>query len=267
MNRREAIGLGVAALAAQGVRSLLIAQEPAHKVSLDAYSRTLHWLRMPGEIAEACHEIGNTTMDLTVRTYPGHVDPAKVTTELPPFVKGLREHGVTVSCMAAEITDAQTPRVEALLDTASANGIHHTWWRGLTVDPSQTYPEQLESLKPRVAGLAKLCEKYDVKAMYHPMGGFSSAFFDILELCRMFDPRYISIQYDTGNFQQTSQAVLASQLRIGAPYIGGFVWKDFAFEEPAPGEPAQPPRPYGSSGPDAERCTNRRGPRRRYGKR
>jgi sugar phosphate isomerase/epimerase len=244
MNRREAIGLGAAAFAAGALRPLLAAQTPAGKIHLDAYSRTLHWLRTPAEVAEACHEIGNTTIDLTVRTYPGHVDPAKVATDLPPFVKGLRDNGVTVSCMAAEIADANTPNVAAMLETASANGIHHTWWRGLTVDPKLAYPQQLESLKPRVAGLSALCEKYGVKAMYHPGGGFSGAFFDILELCRMFDPRFISIQYDTGNLQQFSQTILASQLRIGGPYIGGFVWKDFVIEKAAPGEPPPAAAPY-----------------------
>jgi hypothetical protein len=68
------------------------------------------------------------------------------------------------------------------------------------------YPKQIETLKPRVAGLARLNEKYGMKAMYHPGGG---AFVDLLDLVRNFDPRYISIQYDTGNFQQTNQQVLA----------------------------------------------------------
>src|SRR5215469_4589122 len=236
LNRREALWMGAATTAGCALASRASAQSaPAKKLKLDAYSRTLHSLRKPEEVAQACHEIGNTTIDLTVRVYPGHVDPERVRTDLPPFVKTLRENGIVVTTMAAEITDANTPNVEATLDTASSLGIHHHWWRGFTVDPSAPYPKQIESLKPRVAGLAKLNEKYGMKAMYHPGGGgFSGAFVDLLDLVRNFDPRHISIQYDTGNFQQTNQQVLAQQIRIGGPYIGGFVFKDFVFEKSTP---------------------------------
>jgi sugar phosphate isomerase/epimerase len=235
LNRREALRMGAAA-AGYALASPAWAQSaPPKELNLDAYSRTLHWLRKPEELAQACHEIGNTTIDLTVRVYPGHVDPERVKTDLPPFVKTLRENGIVVTTMAAEITDANTPHVEAMLDTAASLGIHHHWWRGFTVDSSLPYSKQIESLKPRVAGLALLNEKYGMKAMYHPGGGFSGAFVDLLDLVRNFDPRYISIQYDTGNFQQTNQQVLAQQIRIGGPYIGGFVFKDFVFEKSASG--------------------------------
>src|SRR5213083_2596707 len=108
MNRREVLGLAAATVAgtafgksafaqvaARGAAPVTVAQTP--KVKLDAYSRTLHWLRTPEEVAQACHEVGNTTIDLTVRPYPGHVDPVKVRADLPPFVNGLKRNGITVS--------------------------------------------------------------------------------------------------------------------------------------------------------------------------
>ena len=232
MNRRTFLQWGAATLAAGTVRQLT----PARKLHLDAYSRTLHWLRTPQEVAAACHEIGNTTIDLTVRVYPGHVAPEKVKTDLPPFVNGLKREGITVTCMAAEITDADTTHAEAMLDTASSLGIHHHWWRGFTIDASKPYMQQLDAFKPRVAGLVKLEEKYGMKAMYHPGGGFSGAFFDLLYVLKDFDPRYVSVQYDTGNLLQTNQQNLVTQLRMGAPYIGGFVFKDAVVEPNSPGE-------------------------------
>lgn len=260
MNRRTLLQLGAAGALAGGATSAA-GQSPApHKLRLDAYSRTLHWLRTPGEVAEACHQIGATTIDLTVRTYPGHVDPARVRTDLPPFVEGLRRGGITVTCMAAEITDASTPHVEAMLETAASLGIRHHWWRGFAYDPSQPYAPQLEAFKPRVAGLAKLNEKYGMKALYHPGGGFSGAFFDLLEVLKGFDPRYVAIQYDTGNLGQISPQNLVTQLKLGAPYIGGFVFKDFVVEkgvgQPRPpaafpadmARPASPPPPAPRAG-------------------
>jgi sugar phosphate isomerase/epimerase len=232
MTRRELLAAGAAA----ATLPRLFAQQPARKLKLDAYSRTMHWLRKPEEVAQFCHEIGNTTIDLTVRVYPGHVEPSKVKADLPPFVKTLRDNGITVTCMAAEITDANTPYVEDMIGTASSLGIHHHWWRGLTPDTKLPYKEQIESLKPQVAGLAKLNEKYGMKAMYHPTGPFGGGFIDLLDLVRNFDPRYISIHYDTGNFQQINQRVMTSHMRIAAPWIGGFVFKDYVYEKAAPGE-------------------------------
>ena len=98
MNRRELLQLGAAAVAATTLPKIALAQTapaqaavatPTKKIRIDAYSRTLHWLRKPEEVAEACHQIGNTTIDLTVRNLPGHVQPDKVKTDLPIWVKAL----------------------------------------------------------------------------------------------------------------------------------------------------------------------------------
>ena len=242
MDRRTLLQRAAAILATSTFAKWNFAQNttgavtPPRKLHLDAYSRTLHWLRTPQEVAEACHQIGNTTIDLTVRVYPGHVAPEKVKTDLPPFVNELKRNGITVTCMAAEITDVDTPYVEAMLDTASSLGVHHHWWRGFTIDASKPYMQQLDAFKRRVAGLAKLEEKYGMKAMYHPGGGFSSAFFDLLYVLKDSDPRYVSVQYDTGNLLQTNQQNLVTQLRMGAPYIGGFVFKDAVIEPTPPGD-------------------------------
>ena len=107
MNRRELLQLGAATVAAAAFPEVALAQPagaqaapaaPAgRKIRIDAYSRTLHWLRTPQEVAEACHEIGNPTIDLTVRAYPGHVQPDKVKTDLPMWVKALKQNGVEVT--------------------------------------------------------------------------------------------------------------------------------------------------------------------------
>jgi sugar phosphate isomerase/epimerase len=247
MNRRELLRLGAATIGVTVLAKTAIAQNapavtaPPAKLKLDAYSRTLHWLRTPKEVAEACHEIGNTTIDLTVRTYPGHVQPEKVKTDLPPFVKALQSEGITVTCMAAEITDAKTPYVEDMLGTASSLGIRHHWWRGFAYTDDAPYQQQIDGFKLRSEKLAKLEEKYGTKAMYHPGGGFSAVYFDLLDMLRNFDPRFLSVQYDTGNLFQANQGNMAMQLRLGALYIGGFVFKDVEVDHGAPDAPVVPP--------------------------
>ncbi len=231
MNRREVLKLGAAGVAATSIVGKALGQtNSVWRNDLGAYSRTLHWLRSPEEIAQACHEIGNATIDLTVRPYPGHVLPENVARDLPPFVNALAQNGIRVTKIAMDVTDADTPYAEAMMDAASSVGVHHTWWRGLNFDPALTYAQQLDSLYPRVERFAALLEKYQFKACYHPGGTFTQ----LLDLCRPFDPRNIAISYDTGNFGQFTQSQLAMQIRMGGSYIGSVVFKDNVVEQLTP---------------------------------
>lgn len=248
MDRRHFLTLTGATLAATALPSAVRAQNTAApngssapgKLRLDAYSRTLHWLRTPAEVADACHQIGNTSIDLTVRPGSGHVDPAKVATDLPVFVKGLRAGGIDVSMIAPNITEAEDQYAEATLDAASSLGIHHYWWGTFRFDETQPYWPQLDALKPKVEKIAKLNEKYGMKGMAHPRDGAASvsgAFFDLLYVLKQFDPRWVSFQYDTHHLLQAYDSGWVEQLRLGTPYIGGFVWKDVIIE------PASSPNP------------------------
>ncbi|HTZ73373.1 MAG TPA: TIM barrel protein [Candidatus Aquilonibacter sp.] len=248
MDRRDFIGLTGAAIAAASLPRPTFAQGEANttatptpgKLRLDAYSRTLHWLRTPSEVAEACHQIGNTSIDLTVRPGSGHVDPAKVTTDLPIFVKGLRAGGIEVSMIAPNITEADDQYAEATLDAASSLGIHHYWWGTFRYEEGKPYWPQLDALKPKVDKIAKLNEKYGMKGMAHPRDGATSVsgvFFDLLYVLKDFDPRWVSFQYDTHHLLQAFDSGWVEQLRLGTPYIGGFVWKDVMIE------PASSPNP------------------------
>jgi len=241
MNRRELLQLGTAALGATGLAKDIFAQaeapaakvephpKPTGKFPLDVYSRSLQWLRTPQEVAKAVTEIGLHSVDLTVMPYPGHVDPAKVKTDLPLFVNGLKTGGITVSAITCPITDADSPNAEAILATASSLGIHYYSWGGFVYDETKPYQPQLDALKPRVSRLAKLNEKYSMKALYQPRAGagnVGAAFFDLLEVLRNFDPRFVSFRYDTGSLLQATPQTAVVQLRLGAAYIGGLALND-----------------------------------------
>ena len=276
MDRRDFLTMSGAAIAVASLPKSALAQSGAAsaapaKPRLDAYSRTLHWLRTPGEVADACHQIGNPSIDLTVRPGSGHVDPAKVTTDLPVFVKGLRAGGIEVSMIAPNITEAEDQYAEATLDAASSLGIHHYWWGTFRFDETQPYWPQLDALKPKVEKIAKLNEKYGMKGMAHPRDGAASvsgAFFDLLYVLKNFDPRWVSFQYDTHHLLQAFDSGWVQQLRLGTPYIGGFVWKDVMIEPASSPNPddewrAAHPRPAPAAGAGAEGFGGRGGGRGR----
>jgi len=234
MDRRELLRWVAAAVAAAALPNSAFGQAASsstRKFSLDVYSRSLQWLRTPQEVAKAVTEIGLHSLDLTVMPYPGHVDPAKVKTDLPQFAKGLKESGVAVSAITCPITDADSPNAEAILGTASSLGIRYYSWGGLRYDTSRPYPAQLDALKPRVAKLASLNEKYAMKALYQPLSGAGNVggvFFDLLDVLKNFDPRFVAFRYDTGTLLQSTPELQIMHLRLGARYIGGVALNDAA---------------------------------------
>jgi sugar phosphate isomerase/epimerase len=234
MRRREFLGR-TAAIAAAGLAARnAFAQGPAAKLRIDAYSRHLQWLRTADEVAEAVLEMGYEGLDITVRTYPGHVDPEKVATDLPPFVNTIRKHGIPVTTITTNITDADSPNVEAILKAASSLGITHYWWGTFRYEPGKPVMQQLDALKPRVAKLAALNKKYNMKAMYHTYSGdvmVGSALWDFLYVLRDFDPAQVSFHYDAGH--QTNAGgnnTFALSMRAAGPYVGGVSVKDSVME-------------------------------------
>src|SRR5918993_1348830 len=89
---------------------------PPRKLILDCYTRNLHWLRDHDQIAEAAIEMTCGGVQPTVQAYPGHIDPAKVATELPAFVKTMQKHGLRVKQIrGGNQTEATAPHVEAIV--------------------------------------------------------------------------------------------------------------------------------------------------------
>jgi sugar phosphate isomerase/epimerase len=235
---------------------------PTRKLKVDTYSRHLQWLRTADEVAEAAIEMAFAGVDLTVRPYPGHVDPTKVATDLPPFVNTLRKHGLEVSMITCPITDAESPNAEQILQTASSLGIKHYWWGTFRYEQGKPVMQQLDALKPRVEKLVKLNEKYKMKALYHTYsmpGTVGCNVWDFLYVLRNFDPAYVGFHWDVGHTSLTGgNGTWAESLRASAPYIGGLSVKEYTYElsletpggGPFTGTPAQlNTRGFGPGGP------------------
>jgi sugar phosphate isomerase/epimerase len=240
MDRREFLQAGLgAALAAQLTSDALVAQPAAtsmvtNKLKLAISSRHLQWLRTAEEVAETANEMGYAGVDLTVQPYPGHVDPAKVATDLPAFANALRKHDLEVVAMTCPIVDADSPGAETMLAAAHSAGITRYSWGTFRYDETKPVMAQLDALKPRVEKLAKLNEKYRMKAMYRASAGSANvgaAVWDFLSVLRNFDPAVVSFQFDSGAMAVAGGGgTWALNLRAAGPYIGGVVLKDLVLE-------------------------------------
>jgi sugar phosphate isomerase/epimerase len=231
MDRRRFISYGASACAGLMVGTGGVAQQPADPLTLvDIYSRHLQWLRTPDEVAEATLAMGYNGVDITVRPYPGHVDPARVKTDLPPFVNAIRKHGVLVRSITCPITDADSPYAEDIIRTASELDIRRYWWGTFHYAPGKPIMAQLDALKPRVARLAALNARYGVAAMYHLYAGSTEvggSLWDMLYVLRDFDPAQVGLHYDTAHMTSAGDlGTWRTSLRVAAPYVLGLSLKD-----------------------------------------
>jgi sugar phosphate isomerase/epimerase len=120
------------------------------------------------------------------------------------------------------------------VSAASALGITHYWWGTYRYDLSKPIDAQLEALKPRVAKIAALSEKYRMTAAYHTYSmpaQVGAVMWDLLSLLRNFDPRYVGFHYDTGHEAHHINGLWEVNLRAAGPYIAALAVKDYAPEQ------------------------------------
>jgi sugar phosphate isomerase/epimerase len=246
MKRREFIQLGTGAVvggvlvpAALGARpqggtaqapAAAASGGPVTKLKVDIYSRHLQWLRTADEVADAALEMGYEGVNVTVRTYPGHVNPEKVAQELPPFVKTLRNRGLLVRQITTNISDVDSPHAEAIVATAGSIGITHFWWGTYRYEAGKPIYAQLDALRPRVAKIAALSEKHKVTASYHTYSmpnTVGSAMWDLLYLLREHDPRFVGFHYDTGHEAHHINGLWEVNMKAAGPYVAAVAVKDY----------------------------------------
>jgi len=237
MNRRTILQstLALAGVADAGRASRVVhgAQVPAPSLftpRLDLYGRHLLWLRDPAAVAAAVREAGYDGLDINIRPgAQGHVAPERVREELPPFVQAVRAGGVEVSSITPPIQDADSPHAEAILGTAASLGIRHYWWGTWRYTTTQPVADQLEALRPRVARLAALNERYGMTAMYHTYAGnaVGTPIWDLLSLLKAHDPRQVGFHFDVGHMvREGANGLWALNLRAAGRYVTGVSFKD-----------------------------------------
>src|SRR6187399_2292684 len=123
VNRRRFIGTAAAAgtAAALSPRSVLLGVEPGFRGTLCFFSKHLPDMDAR-RLGRALKTLGFGGVDLTVRP-GGHIDPKRVAQDLPPFVAGIRQEGLTVPMITTEILSDADPVARPTLETAASLGI------------------------------------------------------------------------------------------------------------------------------------------------
>ena len=271
MDRREFLQTSVIAAIAGKVLSdttLAAAQAPAaqaaapapRRLVMDAYTRHLHWIRTPDEIAEAAIEMTCAGVNPTIQAYPGHIDPTKVGTELPAFVKVMEKHGLKVRQVRGGNQTAADASVEALVGAMSQSGATHYWLGTDNYDLTKPILPQLDAIKLKVEKFVQLNQKHGTTLMYHTRAGANSVgsvVWDLLYVMKDFNPKYVGFHWDTGHMAHHGSNMWELLMRTSGPYIVGMGWKDRAWEQnlgflgeggPFPGPQAPPVAAAGGRG-------------------
>ncbi|QMU30207.1 sugar phosphate isomerase/epimerase family protein [Adhaeribacter radiodurans] len=191
------------------------------------FSKHLHWLTIP-EMAKSVASLGYDGIDLTVRK-GGHMEPAQAATELPKVVAQIRKAGLDVPMMVTEISDAQHPLTEPILKAASQAGIKYYRTAWVNYDPQLGVVKSLEKYKKQFQELSALNQKYNIHGAYQNHSGTSvgAAVWDLWELFKDLDPRWMGVQYDINHATAEGSASWVNDVDLLKNYIRCMDIKDF----------------------------------------
>jgi sugar phosphate isomerase/epimerase len=234
LSRRTLLGAAAGLLASSPLRSA----ESSGPLKISIFSKHLQFLKREA-LAQQAMEIGFDAIDLTVRKN-GHVEPQRVTENLPKLVAIIRQHNLECSMITTDIADVNSPYAEDILRAMRASGIRYYRWGGFKYDYSKPTAPQLEALKPRVAKLADLNARYNVTAMYHTHSGVGvvgASIWDLYIILKEFNPDAVGVNYDIGH--ATIEGGLGGWINsfgITGPHLRGIAVKDCDWKKGASGK-------------------------------
>ena len=191
-----------------------------------------HLPRMNGrELARTLKRLGFDGVDLTVRP-GGHVDPKRVTNDLPVFVDAIRAEGLTVPMITTELLSDADPVAQPTLETAARLKVPFFkpgYYRYKFVEVRK----ELESAGQQLQGLADLSRRHGMRLGYHNHAGYIggpvwdfSPFVERLDAATVgyyFDVRHAVVEGGDGGWRTAFDLV--------APRLSMIALKDFFWEK------------------------------------
>ena len=191
-------------------------------------SRHLQWTTAE-EAIEVAKTAGYETIEWTVRT-GGHIAPERVARELPQVVELTRNAGLSVPIISTAIQDASSPYAEAILAAAKEAGVQfYRCGQYFRYDYAKPIATQIDALKPRIASLVPLNQKYGLTWLYHThsgTGNIGGNVWDIWGAVKEFDPAYVALNYDVGHTTIRGGNGWEEAARVAMTHIRGVGIKD-----------------------------------------
>ena len=236
LNRRCFLGTAAMAAAGCATRSVPMAGGAA-KPEYHVFSRVFQFIRDYDRAAAVMKRCGYDGVEWTARP-KGFVEPANAARDLKRERAGLKAESLVVSFLRGD-----DPGAEDVVRAAADAGF--TSFRGayFRYDPAKTMQANLDDVKRGFDSLDRLARKTGLKACYQNHSTynpkielFGSVVWDLAQVIRDFDPKYVGVQYDVMHAQAETGPSWMHSIGIVAPWIDILCLKDFWFE-PDPRNP------------------------------
>lgn len=235
VSRRRFIRTATAAgtLAAASPRSVF-AQQPRTAPPLCFFSKPLPQMDA-GRLGRALKSLGFGGVDLTVRP-GGHVDPARVAADLPPFVARLRQEGIDVPMITTGLIADSDPAARPTLETAARLNIRYYkpgYYRYQFVD----LRKELDEAGRQLRGLAALSAQIGIQLGYHNHAGYiGGSIWDIAATIDSLDASWAGYYFDARHaVVEGGDGGWRTAFLRAAPRLKMIALKDFFWEKSASG--------------------------------
>lgn len=233
LSRRQFLTRTAGALAAGSLARPLAASAEgtgAEAFGIHLFSKHLQFLGYD-ELARVAADMGFEGLDLTVRP-GGHVEPARVATELPRAVAAMRKAGLAPLMMTTALNDPADPLTRTVLQTAAREGIRYYRTAWFKYPEAGSLPEAIAGFRQKINGLAQLNQALGLRGAYQNHAGtyVGASLWEIHELLREAAPAAMGCQYDIRHATVEGGQSWTTGLRLIAPRINSLDIKDFRWE-------------------------------------
>jgi len=197
--------------------------------------------KSPEALCELFAAAGYDGVQWTVRK-GGHATPENARAELPRLVKVAESFGLKCESICTGIVDGDNSESVKIAKVAADSGIGQMRVGYYFYDEkSETFAQSMRRFKRSFAALAAIGERCGIKAAYqnHSTWGpaiFGGVVWDIYEIIRDLDPRWIGIEYDPMHACFETYESWRHGFDLVSPWVSSIDLKDFHYR-PAPKNP------------------------------
>ncbi|HUQ67724.1 MAG TPA: sugar phosphate isomerase/epimerase family protein [Flavitalea sp.] len=184
------------------------------------------------EMSSIVSQIGLNGIDLTVRP-KGHVLPENVERDLPLAYEIAKKAGLNIYMITTEILHAADKFTEPILKTASSLGIKYYRLGRMFYNKQKNIPDNLKDLREEFKKISDVNQKYNLRGDYqnHEGLGFGATLWDLWEVLKGTDPRWLGVQYDLFHATVEGADSWPVTFDLLKPYIGTIDIKDFLWKQ------------------------------------
>ena len=230
VTRRHFIETAAAGVAAAALPRTAFAQPPRAALPVCFFSKPLPQMDA-ARLGRALKGHGFAGVDLTVRP-GGHVLPARVASDLPPFVTRLREEGLDVPMITTALLSESDPAARPTLEAAARLKIPYFkpgYYSYRYIDLRQ----EVEAAAQQLRSLAALGAQFGIQVGYHNhAGNVGGGIWDLAPAMDTLDPKWAGYYFDVRHaVVEGGDAGWRTAFLRAAPRLKMISLKDFFWEK------------------------------------